>query len=348
MQIDFTAIHDYGASYILTIHEELGKNGTDAAQRLLRAVTSVHKALPTERLTNGLLVGASLDDASGLVAKPSVPLANPAALVALHDGSEPLAVQVRGDGQLVYWIGDYSGFAREGFVSYEFRGHADEAILTHMSEIQVPPLAGQPSAFGVAYYRDLEDAFSHYNIQCARHCQCTKLAPVWREGARLVFLPGPEHTMRDSLIHFLRTTLRGYGAVDVMPEQNVNATKPVDVKVAWSGTNRVALIEVKWLGLSAAVGATTHSSRWPTSRALQGAKQLADYLDKYHLESPEIEARGYLAVFDGRRRRVKATSTTLSEADATHFRNEEIEYQDEILARPDFAHPVRFFLEPAV
>lgn len=348
MQIDFTTIHDYGASYILKIHEQLGKDGTDAAQRLLRAVTGVHKALSTERLGSGLLIGASLDDASSLVARPSMPLANPATLAALHDRSEPLAIQVRVDGQLIYWIGDYSGFEREGFVSYEFRGHANEVILTHESEIPVPSLAGQPSAFGVAYYRDLEDAFTHYNIHSARFTQCTKLQPVWREPKRLVFAPGPEHTMRDSLVYFLRTTLRGYDAVDVMPEQNVNATKPVDVKVSWSGTNRVALIEVKWLGMSAAIGAQTHSARWPASRALEGAQQLADYLDMYHLESPEMDPRGYVAVFDGRRRRVKATSTTLSEADATHFRNVEIEYQEEILARPDFAHPVRFFLEPAV
>lgn len=348
MQIDYSAIHEYGATYILTIHEQLGKDGTDATQRLLRAVTGIHRALSTERLGSGLLVGASLDDSSNLVARPSAPLANPAILAAMHDGSEPLAVQVRGDNQLVYWIGDYSGFERDGFVSYEFRGHASEVIITHQSEIIVPPLAGQPSAFGVAYYRDLEDAFTHYNVHSARFCQCTKLRPVWREPARLVFVPAPEHTMRDSLIYFLKTTLRGYDAVDVMPEQNVNATKPVDVKVTWTGTNRVALIEVKWLGMSAAPGAKTYTAWWPASRALEGAQQLADYLNEYHSESPEMDARGYLAVFDGRRRRVKATSTTLSKADATHFRHEEIEYQEEILARRDFAHPVRFFLEPAV
>lgn len=168
----------------------------------------------------------------------------------------------------------------------------------------------------------------------------------WADAKRLMFRPKPEHFMRDSLLHFLRTSLRQWEGVDAMPAQNVNATRPVDIRVTWVGSNRVALIEVKWLGASGTPGGQRFTKTWSESRAQDGARQLADYLDIFHGEQPHLEARGYLAVFDGRRRRLKITSVALEPADAFAFRTAAVTYDQKILDRSDFAPPFRFYCEP--
>ena len=134
-----------------------------------------------------------------------------------------------------------------------------------------------------------------------------------------------------------------------MPEQNVDVSKPVDIKVSWIETNRVALIEVKWLGQSARSGDAHFTANYGQARARSGSEQLADYLDRYHVEAPLVDARGYLAVFDGRRRGLRsADDINISLADATFFRHLEIDYDPAILDRNDFAPPVRFYSEAVI
>ncbi len=82
-------------------------------------------------------------------------------------------------------------------------------------------------------------------------------------------------------------------------------------------------------------------------RAREDSRQLATYLDLYHVETPDEEARGYLVVFDARRRRLSLPSTVLPAADATHFRHGEVPYEDDVISRPDFEYPIRFFCEPS-
>jgi hypothetical protein len=111
------------------------------------------------------------------------------------------------------------------------------------------------------------------------------------------------------------------------------------------------LIEVKWLGRSTARSRTpapepTYTNYGPP-RAQEGADQLADYLDREMRHSDSTATRGYLVVFDARRRSVQGAADPLIEADAMHFANDVLNYDpDHSQSRDDFAPPVRLFLNP--
>lgn len=154
--------------------------------------------------------------------------------------------------------------------------------------------------------------------------------------------------MRDSLIQALQLVLRDANA---RPEHNTDETKPVDVRVEWFASGAAALIEVKWLGRSTARSRSpapepTYTDYGPP-RAQEGANQLADYLDREVRHSASTATRGYLVVFDARRRNVHGAADPLVEADAMHFANDILAYNpDHAQSRDDFALPVRFFLSP--
>jgi len=156
---------------------------------------------------------------------------------------------------------------------------------------------------------------------------------------------GPENGMRRSLYLFLRSTLED-GLPDVHEEAPADEKNPVDITVRWAESNRIALIEVKWLGASGTLNPFGITKRWSESRAKKGLQQLADYIDLTRDRAELFDARGYLAVFDGRRGRVKPETLVCSRIDGLKYRDADIEYDKQLLARHDVAEPVRFFCEP--
>jgi hypothetical protein len=149
--------------------------------------------------------------------------------------------------------------------------------------------------------------------------------------------------MRNSLTQFLKHTLRGN--VEVRPEQIVNATRPVDIKVTWFMSNRLALIEIKWIGASK--GKKGKLTKRFDGRAREGASQLADYLDANGVQAPAHESRGYLVVLDGRRGTLKSSTTHINTANGFKYEGKEISYSPEFHnKRSDFEVPFRMFIEP--
>ena len=73
---------------------------------------------------------------------------------------------------------------------------------------------------------------------------------------------------------------------------------PWILKATWFMTNRLALIEIKWLGQSR--DDTSRKNNYSVVRAKSGAKQLADYMDADKVQAPTHESRGYLVVVDAR------------------------------------------------
>lgn len=160
----------------------------------------------------------------------------------------------------------------------------------------------------------------------------------------------PEKIMRSSLAQHLRSSLRDLKVVRVNEEQNQSETEPVDIEVSWGFTTHIALLEIKWLGkcLKSSgdeLAAYTHSE----SRAREGVPQLEGYIDEAHERNPGYEIRGYLVVFDGRRKGVrKWLPGEVSAADAWHYKECDIDYGETIPDRNDFRVPVRLYLEPKV
>ena len=177
----------------------------------------------------------------------------------------------------------------------------------------------------------------------AAHSTCYLLEIAWTDEKRWWFRNKPEWIMRRSLTQFLRSVLRD---ATVLPEQNVDETHPVDIHVSFLMTTQHAIIEIKWLGQSVKLNGTL-GTKYTDGRALEGAQQLAEYLDATHRSSPHHGARGYLVLFDGRREGLKDGMTRLEQHKALHYEHAHIVYKpDHSATRTDFEPPVRMFLYP--
>ena len=223
--------------------------------------------------------------------------------------------------------------------------HGNEKFLIKENEIPLPRVfSGIQSIFALPYYENLSQALAYYRERIVQNSECEILKKIWFEPNRLFLKAKPESKIRDSLLKYLRYTLR-FGA-EVMPEQNVNETEPVDIRVTFQfSSNRVALIEIKWLGKSKHPDGAI-SAKFYAGRAIKGACQLAGYLDSYARSSSSI-VKGYLVILDGRRYGLSANAKQVTRQRGMHYEQEEIRfpraYHEE---RTDFSEPLRMFAVP--
>ena len=223
----------------------------------------------------------------------------------------------------------------------------DRFIIGGRSKPMPAFLPGAASNFAEATESDLQEALERYRANAAE-VACPILKCIWvggRNGHRLVFRNKPEARMRRSLEWFLNASMRN---VSVRPEHNTDESKPVDIVVDWFGSRLRALIEIKWLGDSLTKdsdGARFTSYR--DSRAQEGADQLADYLDREQSTDAGAALKGYLVVFDGRRRNVTHATTPIAAFDALYYRDRDIVLsRDHLRDRADMQPLIRYYLEP--
>lgn len=229
-------------------------------------------------------------------------------------------------------------------IVYVFRSGGEKFLIAGQMYDVDNVVIGYPSAYCKPTFGTLKDALEDYRVRNAAYSTCYVLEEAWADPKRLRFRNKPEEIMRRSLTQFLRCVLRD---AHVRPEQNVDETHPVDIHVSFVNTTQHAIIEIKWLGKSVKVDGDLDGTEYTQARAHAGAQQLAEYLDSTHQSSPHFGARGYLVVFDGRRRGLSATTTTLDAANGHHYATADITYNpDHASTRDDFEPPVRMFLYP--
>jgi hypothetical protein len=229
-------------------------------------------------------------------------------------------------------------------IAYRFENRTDEFFISGTS-VQVPKLyPPAASQFSQPRFRNLADALERYKVEMVRKSRCPEFSRVWKDARRLYLRTKPEHYMRSSLESFLVASLSA--EADVHPEHNVDESRPVDIRVYWNLGNQESLIEIKWLGKSRHGARTT--TTYTAVRAREGAKQLADYLDRADRRAGSIELRGTLVVYDARRAYPKS-GKTITRAMAYKYQNSEISYlPDYSKTRNDFDAPVRLFAEPKI
>jgi len=257
-------------------------------------------------------------------------------------------VQICANGEILFFHNiecDLSQLYGEAIV-YIYHDNKDIFMIRENECIVPNPNPSYASIFATPTFSDLRAALEDYRLRAVRTSHCTIFATAWKKGdpGRMFFQNAPESTIRKSLVHFLDVTFGGNA--EVRPEQTVDATHPVDIKVTWMFTNKLALIEIKWLGKSMnEKGSIT--ATYSESRALEGAKQLADYLDANYNEVPMHQTRGYLVVIDGRREGLRRSSKTIKKSDGYWYLDKEIVYDPEYhVIRGDFEEPMRMFAEP--
>ncbi|WP_419851239.1 hypothetical protein [Candidatus Poriferisocius sp.] len=317
--------------------------GDEKVQILLASIREVFTYLAPETLTTGITIFLPLTDAAPPLGQGrTIPKSELASL-----DPPPQAIATTNASSVTCWFDsvDAEELASSAIV-YRFDG--SDHFVTPDGVIDLPASPAFGSIFATPTFVDLQTALEHYKVHLALRSRCQILRSCWDDDKRLVLRNRPESTMRASLENFLVGTLRGRDEIEVRTEQAVDHSHPVDLKITWSFTNRIAYIELKWLGDSLNRTGTRLTS-YRDQRARDGAEQLAEYLDLDKPSSPSHVVMGYLVVLDARRLGLNANRRSITRDQALHFRNQDIKFRvryEQI--RSDFAKPIRMFLEPAL
>lgn len=332
-------------SYQRRIEAQYGARGTELLRLLGEAITQAYRVLAPELLSEGLTMFATLQPGSRPMATIATAECSSAQLAGrVHAGA---TLQALGDDRFVLCAEqlDPLGLA-SGALVYRYQDGDHFVIGGALSKI--PQRRPFPSWWSMPTFFEVEDALCAYREQVAMDCDCDILKDeIWHDSDRRWLLANkPEDAMQRSLWRYLRNVLRGAQRVrEVDREQPVEGRKPPDIKITFSESNRIALIEVKWMGASVNEKGTAISGFRPDERsANDGAEQLANYLDANLRRASKHQTMGYLVVFDGRRQNV-TFSGGLTRQQALFYELRDVTYVPDLAAqRNDFAVPLRFFM----
>lgn len=348
--IDLDAMREIAETmYIPHVQRHFGAAGVEALRQLVSAVRRIYRDIDPSLHSGQLTVFAR---PTGIAA--SLPLSPVRHFIAAgqtvqHQIAGDCTVEALASSRLEVGEGaaDVLALSREAIV-YTYLNRVERVCIAGETfTIRNPSPAAMASIFARPTFSGLDAALTRYATEVVHKTVCFILGHeadgIWADSNRLFLRAKPEEVMRKSLHQFLRDA---FPDAEVRPEQPVDESHPVDIKITWADTTHRAIIEIKWLGDS--VNATSAiTTRYRDARANAGAKQLSEYLDGDSETAPRLRTRGYLVVFDARRRGLSAGQTTISQADGLYYRDREIIYDpDYHSTRADFAPPVRMFAEP--
>jgi hypothetical protein len=333
----------FAEAFMPFVVEHHGDAAGKTVREILAFIRGFFQHVAPEGLNDQIVVFQTLDESHRPISIPGVECTDFTELVNKVLG--PCAIQVIPSGIFVLWAGHSADIAEisKTAVVYSFNKGVERFHAKTESKDIAKLIPGRTSNFAVPTFDSLREALAHYRDTQVLTSSCEILSNAWYEPNRLFFVPGPEETIRRSLTRYLKISFKA--GVEVRPEQIVDESHPVDIKVTWFMTNRLALIEIKWLGRSR--DDKSLKSNYGVARAKSGAKQLADYMDANKVQAPTHETRGYLVVVDARRAKLTLNSKTISTEDGMKFASSEIPYDPKYHeTRNDFDPPIRMFVNP--
>lgn len=312
---------------------------------LLAHARALHRAFDTEHLNPGTELLMELNP-TGAISNWGDPITNLRNLVgSLPPGRDGLSILVLPNRTYRYEFRSVSQQVEPGYVKYIIRPFTQESVVTSLKVFEVESPVGLSSPFAMPYFRDLDSALQEYYVQRARQSTCLNLKKAWGDTNRFALSNRPEQHMRRSLHDYLSIRLRD-AEPTVLQEQNVNETEPVDIRIQWLDTNRLTILEIKWLGDSLSGDGTAITTKYRDARAKEGYEQVRDYLIEQRLSLPGQIVRGRLIVFDARRSGITRASGSTTCIDPWSFESATIDYADVFDPDPGLDEPVRYFLEP--
>lgn len=351
MRIDLDAMNELAKALIEPMASRAFKEaGTEALRRVYLAARSIYKHISPKDLSHPLVIFRPVAHAAEPIDRSAAILStDPRQLRPMFDA--PCCVEVIDSNCMYVWSPlqpDVVALSESAIV-YEYRTRTDRFWARGQVRELPNPFPQHASYFAVPSFERLQDALESYSSY-ARCSTCPVLDSVWHDKKRL-FLANkpkpdrPEDVIRRSLWLHLSISLRGIARV--LQEQNVDETRPVDIKVTYKFHDHEALIELKWLGKARNESDGKIAVQYGPARARGGAKQLAGYLDAYRRDVPGGQVRGYLTVIDARRWGAKETSTSISRAAGMYYEQRELMYYPQYhVDRDDFEVPIRMFIEP--
>lgn len=325
----------------LFVQQVLGRDHVRRLEALLRSLPVLFSRWDLEAFASTLVVHVPLEPYNGKAEEIFESLEE---LVARLEGANhPLCIRLL-EGER-YALEEYQEPEQlsEHSIVYQYRRGGEALHVRRETFYLINPVPSLPSIYARPSFNDLIEALRDY-ARRVRHSSCHILRLAWYDEKRLYFHAGPEVLLRRSLDAYLQVALRD-ADTEIRPEQNTDESHPVDIKITWASTRKIAIIEVKWLGKSRTDIAET--AVYADKRARDGAKQLAEYLDNSKSFAPDRITKGYLVLFDARRWGLKLSRGTISRKAGLYYESRDVVFSPRYHeTRSDMAEPVRIFLEP--
>lgn len=331
---------------LVAIHRAHGDRGTQVFRELAGAIKTIFNHIDAEHFNGRIIAFKCLDDHERPLSEQDAVVINDFDLLT-HQVFGDVVIHVLPDGRFLLWrnvnvnVSAVAGAA----VVYQYKKE-EEYFFAGTDHTKLEKVGQYPSLYSVPVFSSLRSALEQYSNDMVLQSSCKILQDAWADKNRLFFVNRPERTMRNSLTQFLKICLRD---AEVRPEQNMDESHPVDIKVTFTFTKRLALIEIKWLGKSIRKVPRKITAQYTDKRARVGADRLADYLDWNREQAPNRITRGYLVVLDGRRQSLKISTKTITQQQGGYYRHREIHFDPKYHeVREDFDAPIRMFMEPVV
>jgi hypothetical protein len=271
----------------------------------------------------------------------------------LFNYNKDVVIQLFNDGHILMWedVNMDAIFNGENNIIYQFESDKEKFFVKN-KEIDITI-----HTFGSRYsdeFVELELQLNNYHLYKIKYSSCPIFNESWNSEKRILFKGGgtdiPEIYMQKSLQNFLKdlNIFKGeIGQFEPTREHNLDARRPVDIIVRWEKSNRIALIEIKWMGKSVHNGQI--KSNHSNNRVNKGFEQLKEYFDLAKRDYPNKLIKCYLVVIDARRWRTNARITTISFRSGMHYSGKDIELDDDKkyhLIYKNIHKPIRMFVEP--
>lgn len=335
-------------NYPLKILQASGNNprSIQVSTELIKTVTEIYKFIEPSHLRGKLLIFKRLTMKELIPRNKGIRIYNMDELTR-YDNYNSIIIEVGDDDQLFLWskISNLDTLIKDDNTIFYFYEDYTECFYVKKTKINIPNSFRCASIYAL-HYHYLNDALEQYKQTIILKSSCSKFRECWNDPNRIFFKSAPEKAMQESLKEFLSSALRG---VEVVREYNLNASKPVDIRVKWMEANKSALIELKWTGKS--INAKGKIVSHADKRVVDGLIQLKEYMDMDCADTPNIISKAYLVVIDGRRKHTKKTTNRINSEDGLFY--ETVDYKIPSINRyyekiKKFVPPYRMFAEPII
>ena len=336
-------------NYLLKIFKHTSRTAyINIARNIIEFIKEIYRHIEPSHFNGQIVVFYDFSDSIDFIPDKKEEFYDKGALNTHHGN---IIFKIRNEDELpLYWYNcrdsDVTELlsTSENFIAYVFEDKKEKFIV-NQKKIIIRNQFSCPSIFALQYHY-LNEALSAYKNKRIKNVSCEHFKRCWYDEKRIYFKNKPEKTIQKSLKEFIISRVRG---VKVNREFNLNASKPVDVRVYWREANRTALIELKWLGQSLKKDGSI-GTLYSNCRANQGMKQIKEYIDLNSADNPVTIAKGYLIVIDARRKNVKSTKvSTISRENGFFYAGKELIIDENIQywkSIPNIAKPIRMFVEP--
>ena len=272
---------------------EFGASGQDTLLTLIDLITRIYRNIEPAERRNKLSIFLRIPEvelpSEAESVMPRAEISSPERIT--HELDDDCIVEATSGGKLKVFSSTQINVASLSSVAvvYQWIDRQEQFRIGNRIFVVNNPSPTHASIFARPTFSSLTEALEDYRNRIVQYTSCFLLEQAWSDKARLFLKAKPESTMRRSLHQYLRTVFRD---AEVRPEQIVDESHPVDIKITWSDSNKRAMIEIKWLGESKDPHTGEVTTRYTASRALAGAKQLAEYLDSDNTAGPGLRTRG--------------------------------------------------------